>query len=49
MLMETVEKFGAQRWSVIASHLGPVYSVASAGSTTLPEVKKGEWTDRRTG
>ena len=48
MLMETVEKFGAQRWSVIASHL-----VGRVGKQCrerwfnhlCPEVKKGEWTE----
>merc|ERR1719502_1797169 len=47
-LIETVTKFGAQRWSLIASHL-----VGRVGKQCrerwfnhlCPEVKKGEWTE----
>ena len=39
--METVEKFGAQRWSVIASHLvGRVGNSVAALVVPLPEVKR---------
>ena len=47
-LIETVTKFGAQRWSLIASHMtGRVGKQCRERwfNHLCPEVKKGEWTE----